>query len=455
MMRAGVLAFVALAAHESVVAQPCVHEWSFPTEEYIGAAAVHDDGSGEALYTAGQCAPWPNQAWCVRRWAGLSSTVIGVAPHPALPSPVLYALASFDDGGGSRLYAAGYYALIEGIEAKSLARWDGVAWSRLPGGDLGYKAYPAPIIRVLYPWDDGSGPALYVGGFITSAAGVPVNGIARWDGESWSSLGAGVSDGVVSMAAYDDGTGESLYVGGFFDFAGPGIYSRGIARWDGGAWHSVAGGTISQGEGFLVDAISVFDAGSGPALYAAGCFKAVGYPNTVPNTARIARWDASGWSSIGSANSQTQCISGLAVFDDGVRGPALYAAGGPNFTSIGGASVQGIARYDGRGWTSIDAPPAPYKTGVFPFPVAGVPTLWVGGQFVPPSGMLVALGLYQYTCDPCYPDCDASGTLTIADFACFQGKFAAGAPEADCNENGALTIADFGCFQAKFVQGCP
>ncbi len=55
----------------------------------------------------------------------------------------------------------------------------------------------------------------------------------------------------------------------------------------------------------------------------------------------------------------------------------------------------------------------------------------------------------------CYPDCNNSGTLTIADFGCFQAAFAAGNMYADCNASGTLTIADFGCFQAAFAAGCP
>jgi hypothetical protein len=55
----------------------------------------------------------------------------------------------------------------------------------------------------------------------------------------------------------------------------------------------------------------------------------------------------------------------------------------------------------------------------------------------------------------CYADCNLSGTLTIADFGCFQSKFAAGDPYADCNQSGGLTIADFGCFQSEFAAGCP
>jgi hypothetical protein len=55
----------------------------------------------------------------------------------------------------------------------------------------------------------------------------------------------------------------------------------------------------------------------------------------------------------------------------------------------------------------------------------------------------------------CYPDCNDDGTLTVADFGCFQTKFVAQDPSADCNEDGYLTVADFGCFQTRFVAGCP
>jgi hypothetical protein len=57
--------------------------------------------------------------------------------------------------------------------------------------------------------------------------------------------------------------------------------------------------------------------------------------------------------------------------------------------------------------------------------------------------------------NPCYPDCNGVGGLTIADFGCFQTAFVAGDPYADCNGVGGLTIADFGCFQTAFVAGCP
>ncbi len=57
--------------------------------------------------------------------------------------------------------------------------------------------------------------------------------------------------------------------------------------------------------------------------------------------------------------------------------------------------------------------------------------------------------------ETCYPDCNESGSLTVADFGCFQTRFVAGEPYADCNGDSSMTVADFGCFQTRFVAGCP
>ncbi|MFM9995544.1 MAG: hypothetical protein ACKVU4_07050 [Phycisphaerales bacterium] len=71
---------------------------------------------------------------------------------------------------------------------------------------------------------------------------------------------------------------------------------------------------------------------------------------------------------------------------------------------------------------------------------------------------LAHFGFYKgiaFVSDACYPDCNASGGLTVADFGCFQGKYVLGDLYADCNASGSLTVADFGCFQGKYVLGCP
>ncbi len=56
--------------------------------------------------------------------------------------------------------------------------------------------------------------------------------------------------------------------------------------------------------------------------------------------------------------------------------------------------------------------------------------------------------------NPCYPDCDGSGTLNVNDYICFQTRFALGDPYADCDNNGARNVNDYICFQTRFALGC-
>jgi hypothetical protein len=70
---------------------------------------------------------------------------------------------------------------------------------------------------------------VYAGGDFTTAGGVTANGIARWNGTSWSALGSGVDTDVQSLAFAPNG---DLYAGGYFSTAG-GEPADFIARWDG------------------------------------------------------------------------------------------------------------------------------------------------------------------------------------------------------------------------------
>ncbi len=54
----------------------------------------------------------------------------------------------------------------------------------------------------------------------------------------------------------------------------------------------------------------------------------------------------------------------------------------------------------------------------------------------------------------CYADCDASCTLDIDDFICYQTYYALGDPYADCDESGFLDIDDFICYQTYYALGC-
>ena len=79
---------------------------------------------------------------------------------------------------------------------------------------------------------------------------------------------------------------------------------------------------------------------SGSDLYAGGSFNTAGGVSS----SRIAKWDGSSWSSLGSGVDNT--VSALAV-----SGSDIYAGG--IFTTAGGVSSRYVAKWDGSSWSSL------------------------------------------------------------------------------------------------------
>ena len=66
-----------------------------------------------------------------------------------------------------------------------------------------------PIVHTLRSFDDGSGPALYVGGSFSSAGDLETWGLARWNGDDWSVVGAGIVGEARTIEVIDQGHGMS------------------------------------------------------------------------------------------------------------------------------------------------------------------------------------------------------------------------------------------------------
>src|SRR5205807_1824428 len=77
---------------------------------------------------------------------------------------------------------------------------------------------------------DGSGN-LYIGGDFTAVGNVVANHVAKWNGNSWSSLGSGIDGSVFALAV----SGNELYAGGLFTNAGGGPANC-VAKWNGSSW---------------------------------------------------------------------------------------------------------------------------------------------------------------------------------------------------------------------------
>ncbi len=71
-----------------------------------------------------------------------------------------------------------------------------------------------------------------------------------------------------------------------------------------------------------------------------------------------------------------------------------------------------------------------------------------------PADQYGAAYFFDLACNPCRPDLDLDGALTIFDFLAFLNLFEDGEAAADFDGDGALTIFDFLAFQTAFQAGC-
>jgi len=309
--------------------------------------APFDDGGGQALYAAGVVGIGESDYIGVVRWNGLSWTAVGGGPNDPFDG-FGEALAVYVDGNGAALYAAGWFRIFnpsQQIETFHLMKWNGASWTSVDPGLCPSNLYGG-CVKALAAFDDGSGPALYVGGYFLSIGATPVNRVVKWNGTTWSSVGTGINgpnDRVEELAVVDLGTGPQLYVGGQFSSAG-GSAATGIALLEAGDW--VPWGEL--GGGFypyapVVSAISGFDDGAGSALYSAVA------DDEFHANLRVARWTGSDWASIGSA--QGSLLADLFAFDDGT-GSALYVAGG--FNGVGGVTSPNVVRFRNGIWESLN-----------------------------------------------------------------------------------------------------
>jgi trimeric autotransporter adhesin len=249
---------------------------------------------------------------------------------------------------GTNLYVGGTFSTTGVSNTAGVARWDGNSWHSVGGGIIG---------TVLALTTDGTN--LYAGGNFNSAGGVSATNIAQWDGTNWSSLGSALlpntfnpHGGQVTSLLWDQG----LYAAGMFVQIG-GISATNIARWDGQTWHALGDGLGAFG--FGADIFQVFClAKHNNELYAGGLFPRSGEV-AITN---LARWNGTAWEPVGGGVSGG---GGVVYWFDGQTGylhsGAVYALNssatglmvGGDFTSAGETGATNIAVWNGTNWSAI------------------------------------------------------------------------------------------------------
>jgi hypothetical protein len=249
----------------------------------------------------------------IRKWDGVSWSALGtgIGDIGSNNSSSVYALAIYN----GELYVGGKFNKADGVPQANIAKWNGTSWSSVDGGLGGGSAYVKCLVV-----HNGE---LYAGGVFSVAgtASLPVSNIAKWNGTSWTALGAGMNNPVYALAVHN---GE-LYAGGCFDSAGTAAANH-IAKWDGASWSALGTG-ITGATYTVVNNLASYNG----MLYVSGSFTAAG-GQAVPG---FARWDGASWSEVGAGTNG----SVVAFLQDNSK---LFMGGG--FTMAGGLPVSNVAR---------------------------------------------------------------------------------------------------------------
>ncbi|MCU0689134.1 MAG: hypothetical protein MUE97_05275, partial [Phycisphaerales bacterium] len=221
-----------------------------------------------------------------------------------------------------------------------LYRWNQVAWS--PLASLGPSQ--SLLSRGALSLTIGPDGQLYVGGDFAQIDGVIVNGIARWDGQTWRGLGSGVRRGesgagaVNAMTWLRDGR---LAIVGEFSRAGD-AQALGVAVWDGTNWSAVGAGTqFSPGVNSVSEPLLLSVAeGPGGEVIIGGFFRSVtSAGQALATAANVAVWDGQRWSELGGGAGMG--VRSLLMLQNG----ELAAAGG--FSAVGGGDFFAGVRPEG------------------------------------------------------------------------------------------------------------
>ncbi len=284
-----------------------------------------EPGSGGSLLTARlvptSTGPWtpPIGTGYLSRWNGATWVTLATTNSSAQNSGIM-AIAELTNGD---IIVGGSFITINGAAVGKLARWNGGTWTALgasPDGDI--------QDLVVLP----NGNLVAVGAF-SMIGGVPANNIAQWNGASWSAMGAG-TNGAVGRVFSEPG-GDLLATGNFT--ASGSVSCNGILRYSGGTWFPLGSGLSDPVNVNVTGAVRLANG----AWMVAGQFTAAG--SATGNG--LAVWDGNSWSTVGSGMNRNV----IAVADAG-NGDLIV---GGDFTHAGSIEARGVARWNGVAWSAM------------------------------------------------------------------------------------------------------
>ena len=312
----------------SANATPLNYDWSALGSGITGVISSIAIDSSDNIYAVGQFTSAGGvPANNIAKWNPNTSTWF------ALTSGLNDYVESIAVDSSNNVYVGGYFTTAGGVSVNNIAKWNPntSTWSALGSGIVGAFGLDINSIAI------DSLNNVYVGGYFTSAGGVPVNNIAKWNPNTntWSALTSGISF-VTNTIAID--SSNNVYVGGQFTTAG-GVSARNIAKWNPNTstWSALGTGT-NTGANIGVNSVAIDSVNN---VYIGGSFTTAG---GVPVN-YIAKWNpnTSIWSALGSGLTTTDVFFGaFSIAIDSLNN--VYAGG--YFTTAGDVSANYIAKWN-------------------------------------------------------------------------------------------------------------
>lgn len=229
--------------------------------------------------------------------------------------------------------------------------WNGTAWNRVASPSPGSPSNTLNAVAALAPNDVWA-----VGGYNIAGSLLPL--IEHWDGTSWKVVASpalpDVTQSMLVALTRIPGTNQLWAVGYTLKYPRPSYEQVLIERWDGSAWHVVAGPTLPDGSfgGELkgVAALSATDA------WAVGGYAASDHTRQP----LIARWNGTQWKVVPAyvpGGAEAGFLSSVAA-----SGTRDVRAVGEFFADGVGLPQAMIAQWDGATW-KVSASPDPGDRG--------------------------------------------------------------------------------------------
>ncbi|MGB3006138.1 MAG: hypothetical protein WBC06_06500 [Chitinophagaceae bacterium] len=289
----------------------------------------------------------------VSKWDGSTWTTVGTISDAVGPNLTIGAI---DIDASGNLYVVGSFIKMNGITVNGIAKWNGTTWSALGTGiDIG-SSQAGVVVAV-------EGTNVFIGGGFSSVSGVAAQSIAKWNGSNWSALGSGIigPGGVTCLAVM----GTDLYVGSNNMTSAGGVPVNNIAKWNGTTWSALGNGLNS-----VVHTLAVL----GSDLYAGGNFSQSG--STPVN--KIAKWNGLNWSDAGNGLSMYE-----GVFALGISSQVFFAGGGSGLTES--LNMHNVARWNGSSWVVVGNGTNDYINCI----AIDGNNIYIGGKFTEAGGLKV------------------------------------------------------------------